>query len=242
MSGALLGFNAAAFVLTLLGGFGPISKNLFDKKTLWRLFAFRSGILLSVAFLEVLPSGWELSPATAGWGALGGFALFFTMETLAMSDSCPEYLESCSVHLIGWTALAALFTHSLIDGLNLTVAFKAGALAGAAIGLALALHKLVDGFTLTALLVRSGYSRGGALALLLVMALATPLGSVLGLWNLPAMPPKLTAGLLGFAAGSFVYIGAADVLPRLHKSEDKVALVLFACGLAVMALLEHSHG
>ncbi|MFH2202493.1 MAG: ZIP family metal transporter [Elusimicrobiota bacterium] len=241
MSGALLSFNVAAVALTLLGGGLPLIKNLFSRRWLWRLFSLRSGVLIAIAFVEILPHAWEHNAEAAGWGALAGFALLFSMESLAMSDSCPEYLENCSVHLLGWSALVALFIHSFIDGLNLTISFSAGALAGAVIGSSVVLHKLVDGFTLTSLLTQGGYSRRGALLALLLIALATPFGSALGLWQMRALPPALMSGLLGFAAGSFVYIGAADVLTRLHKTEDKGCLALFITGLIIIVALRAGH-
>lgn len=238
MTEALLGFNAAAVILTMAGGLVPFLKDLFSRRWLWRLFSLRSGVLLSVAFTEVLPHAWESGARTGGWGALAGFALLFAMESLAMTDSCPEYLEDCSVHLLGWGALAALFSHSFIDGLNLTVSFRAGALAGAAIGASVVLHKLIDGFTLTSLLVGGGYRRGQALAALALISLATPMGSAVGLLNINTLPAAAMAGLLGFAGGSFVYIGASDVLTRLHKTEDRGCLAFFILGLFLIAALE----
>jgi ZIP family zinc transporter/zinc and cadmium transporter len=237
MTGALLGFNSAAVALTILGGFIPFFQNLFSRTWMWRMFSLRSGVLLSIAFVEVLPHAWENNVSMAGWGALAGFALLFTMENLTMTDSCPEYLEDCSVHILGWGALAALFIHSFIDGFNLSLSFSAGSLAGAAIGSAVALHKLIDGFTLTSLLVGGGYTRKNTFIALLLIALATPLGSLFGLWNMLTLTPNILAGLLGFAGGSFVYIGASDVLTRVHKTKDKGCLAMFVFGMFVIAAL-----
>jgi len=242
MSTALIGFNTAAVLLTMLGGFFPFFQDIFSRKWMWRLFSLRSGVLLSIAFIEILPHAWENSVHMAGWGALAGFALLFVMENLTMTDSCPEYLEDCSVHILGWGALAALFIHSFIDGLNLSVSFSAGALAGTAIGSAVVIHKLIDGFTLTSLLVGGGYTRKNAFIALLLIAAATPLGSALGMWNMRVFSPDTLAGLLGFAGGSFIYIGASDVLTRVHKSEDKGCLAMFIFGMFLIAALRPGHG
>lgn len=243
MTRALVAFNAAAFALTLAGGSVNLRRDLLSKLWLWRLFALRSGVLLAVAFVEILPEALRAAPLAAAWGALAGFTLLFALESLGMADSCPEYLEECSVHLIGAAALGALFAHSFIDGFNLSASFLAGAVAGATIGVAMALHKLIDGFTLTALLAQGGYSPRACWAALTLIAAATPLGSLIGGALCGASPwdSPLIAGLLGFAAGSFVYIGAADVLPRLHKGGDKGGLLFFAGGLAAIALLHGGH-
>ncbi len=228
-------FNAAAFGLTLLGGLVPLAPGALSARWLWRLFALRSGVLLAVAFVEVLPEAWKLSPAGSGWGALAAFALLYSMGMLAMSDACPEFLEDCSVHLVSASTLAALFLHSFIDGLNLSAAFAAGTLAGATVGTALALHKLLDGFTMTSLLAKSGYARLPALAALALVAAATPAGSLLSAAGLRALPSEAVAVGLGFAAGSFIYIAASDVLPRLHETDDRLSLAFFAGGMAVIA-------
>ena len=237
MSVELVAFNSAATGFTMLGGVIPLSPGALSARWLWRLFSLRSGILLAVAFVEVLPEGWRLSPAGAGWGAVAAFALLYAMGTLVMSDACPEFLEGCSVHLLSASALGALFLHSFIDGLNLTAAFTAGGLAGATVGTALAVHKLLDGFTMTSLLAKSGYGKGAALAALAAVAAATPLGSWLSAAGLRGVPPAFEAVVLGFAAGSFVYVASADLLPRLHRSEDRVSLAYFAGGMAIIAAL-----
>lgn len=237
MTGALLGVNAVAAAMTLAGGLVPRLGGILSKRALWRMFSVRSGILLAVAFLDVLPEAWGHDASAAGWGALAAFSLLFTLESFSMLDCCPEYLEECSVHLFGWTALVVLFGHALIDGVNLTVSFSAGPAAGAAVGAALALHKLADGFTLTALLGRGGYPRASRTAALCAIAAATPLGSLAALAGLPALPDAPLAGLLGFAGGSFLYIGAADILPRMHKSDDKADPAFFLGGALAVALL-----
>lgn len=237
MSAALLGFNAAAAAFTLVGGLLPLAPGALSPRLLWRLFSLRSGVLLAIAFVEVLPEAWAASPSGAGWGAALAFGLLYAMGTLAMSDACPEFLEDCSMHLLSASTLAALFLHSFIDGVNLTAAFTAGGLAGGAVGTALALHKLLDGFTMTSLLTKSGYARGPALAALAAVAAATPLGSAASAAGLSRLPPAAVAAGLGFAAGSFVYIAASDVLTRLHRSEDRGSLAFFAAGLALIFVL-----
>lgn len=233
---SLTGFAALAVAMTFVGGAVPLGDYL-SRRALGRLFSARAGILLAVAFTEVLPEGWEANPLIAGWAAVLAFLALFFMGTIAMVDTCPEYLADCRVHLLSWTALVALSLHSLIDGFNLGVSFSAGATAGTAVGLALAIHKLADGFTLTSLFRQSGYSKRGILLGTTVIALATPMGARLAHFGLNGLP-GLKAGLLGFASGSFVYIAAADIFPRLHKDEDRGGLVFLACGMAGMAALK----
>jgi zinc and cadmium transporter len=234
-------FTLLAFTMTFVGGLVPAAQKLLSRAGLSRLFSVRAGILLAVALTEILPEAWELNRAMAGWAAVGAFLLLFALANYAMLDTCGEYMEQCRVHYLGWTALLALSTHSFIDGFNLAVSFSAGAKAGAAVGLALALHKIADGFTLVSLFGQAKFTRKKTLALLVLVALATPLGSLLSSpalgFGVSSLPSWLEALLLGFAAGSFIYVAATDVLPRMHREGDRQGVLYFAAGLIGMGAL-----
>jgi hypothetical protein len=100
----LLFFVALAVAATLAGGMIPSVQSAFSRGAMSRLFAVRAGILLGVAFTEVLPEAWRLSPVIAGWAALAAFVLLFALANYAMLDSCGEYMEQCRVHYLGWAA------------------------------------------------------------------------------------------------------------------------------------------
>lgn len=237
----LTGLLVISVLATLAGGYLPLSRFL-SRQGLWRLFAFRSGILISVTFTDLLPEAWLYNPSWAGWGALAGFLLFYAAESLAITDACPEYLENCTTHALGWAALAGISIHALLDGVNLAVAFTAGSAAGLAAGTALCLHKVADGLTLTSLFKSSGYNRKQSQAALILVAAATPAGAALVQNGTAAMGAYATAGLLGLASGSFLYIGAREIIPRMHRDGDILTLVFFGAGVAAMAALHRLAG
>jgi len=226
-------FLVLALIATGVGGLIPLAQNLLSRPSLRRIFAFRSGILVAVAFLDVLPEAWKYHPTLAGTGAIVSFLLFYAMQNFTMVDSCTEYLEECHTHVLGWAALGGLFIHSFMDGFNLAVAFAATSGAGLAVGAAMTLHKLMDGFTLTSLFQEAGYSRTRTLLGLAVMAAATPLGCAMSSFGLVGLSPSFTATLLGVAGGSFLYLSAAEFAPRLHKAADFPAFASFGAGVAV---------
>lgn len=232
----MLALILAASVLAAFAGGGWILKpKTFTASGFGGVFAFRSGILTGVAFIHLLPHAWQAHRALAGWGAVAAFVLFFAAENFTMADPCHE--DECRVHSLGAAAMAGLLTHSLLDGANLAVAFAAGRGAGAAAGIALVIHKLADGFTLTTLFRQAGYRRGTSLWALAALAAATPAGAVLAGAGLSALTPGALGGALGFSAGSFVYLAAADIVPRLHRSRSLSLAASFAAGAAAMALL-----
>ncbi|MBI5625272.1 MAG: ZIP family metal transporter [Elusimicrobia bacterium] len=232
-----------AFGMTFLGGLIP--QAVVSRVGMRRLFAVRAGILLAVAFTDLLPEGLALHRTIAGFTALGAFGILYGLGSVAMLDSCPEYLQECRVHYLGAAALLALSLHSFLDGFNLSVSFGAGELAGLAVGGAVILHKAADGFTLTSILRQSGLSSARTWAILALVAAATPLGCALSSLGLADLPRPFAAAVMGFAAGSFIHIGATDVLPLVHKREDRASIAAFLLsltGVCLLKLVPHGHG
>ena len=238
----LLFLLAAALAATLAGGLLPAADHLVERLGLKRMLAFRSGLLIAIAFTDVLPGSLRLDPAAAGWSALLAFVLGYVSENLVMSDPCHEAAEGCRSHALGGVALTALFIHSLIDGLNLGALTLVSVSALAAAGVSMLVHKFADGFTLVSLFKEAGYSRARTIAALLAVASATPLGALLSRAGILRLEPRQLAMLLGFAGGSFVYIAAAELLPRLHRGRDRVSFASFGAGLAAMIALHYGLG
>jgi zinc transporter, ZIP family len=230
---------ALALASTAAGGALPAADAVVKRLGLWRMLAFRSGLLIAVAFTDVLPEALRLSPAIAGWCALGAFVLSYAVENFTMSDPCHEAAEGCRSHALGLAALAALVLHSLVDGFNLGALSFAGAAALAAAGVSMAVHKFADGFTLTTLFREAGYGRRQTALALAAVASATPLGALISRAGAAGLGPQALAGLLGFAGGSFVYIASAELLPRLHRERDRYAFASFGAGLAAMMLIRY---
>ncbi len=230
---AILVFSVLA---TVGGGAAPVIDRVVARAGLWRVQAFRSGILIAVAFGDILPEAWRLAPAYAGWGALAAFAFCYAAQNLAPLDPCREASEDCSAHPLGKAAVAGLFLHSFFDGVNLGSSAFAGTPVLLAVGTATILHKFADGFTIATML-RSG-SSGLKNAALAVVALATPLGALSSSLVAARLDPEAFSLLLAFAGGSFIFIGAAEVLPRLHRRDGAPSSLLsFGAGLGAMLLM-----
>ncbi len=226
----ILIWSFLAFCSTLAGSI-LLAKQEWSKANIWRILAFASGILLGVSFLHLIPEANHLSPELAGLGVLSSFFLLFVLEGFTMMHSCSEYAENCDVHMVGWVAFGSLALHSLFDGLAISLAFQNNSGLGVAVSSAILIHKLTDGLTLTGLLLASGFPTRKSFFVVLLLALATPLGAILSYPLSNFFSPSWMGWSLGFIAGIFFYIGAADILPRLHKVKDLYCLGAFALGL-----------
>ena len=224
-------WSLLAFASTLLGSGILMIKQEWSKSNIWRILAFGSGILLGVSFIHILPEANALAPHLAGLGVLTSFFLIFAVEGFTIMHSCLEYAEDCPVHLMSWTAFGALGIHSLIDGLAIAVAFQKDLMLGTVVTSAILIHKFTDGLTLTGVLLAAQYSRKKCLGIVSLLALATPLGVFILAPVVSTISNSLLGWLFGFIAGTFFYVGAADILPRIHKVRDIYCLGSFALGI-----------
>lgn len=230
-----------AFAASMLGGLTPAAEGFLERLGMARILSFRSGLLIAVALGEAFPEAWNASPAAAVASALGALGLGWALHHSHDEEHGGHELTHPHIHgpadAALPTTLAALFAHSLIDGLNLGAIALVGGPALLAVGVATSLHKLADGFTLTSLFSETSHSRARVLALLVAGSLMTPLGALLGREGAIQLGPLLTGLLLGFAAGSFVFVGACQIVPRLRQKRDAASALAFGVGLTVMFLL-----
>lgn len=234
-----ISLSLGAVLSTVAGGSLVLSRQAWVKRHIWRFLAFGSGTLLGITFLHLLPEAWELNPRWAGGAVLAAFILFFTVEEFTVVHPCSEIAEDCHVHSLGYGAFVALFLHSMADGLAMAFSFLESTSLGWIVSVAVIVHKFSDGLTLSSLLRAAGHPTGRTAFLMIVLALATPLGVGVGFMGAGRIGPTTLACLLGLAAGGFLYVSTADILPRLHRTRDAICWVFLALGVSVSFMLRH---
>ncbi len=231
-------FSLAAVLFTLAGAllvsrFGPVHRKLLP----WAL-AFSSGVLVSVAFMDILPDGAALDPQALYYGCLAALLALFFVESFTAVHSCSEAGEDCHTHAMGTVAFVAMSLHSLTDGVNIAVGAHTGGTLGVNIALGVVLHKFSGGIALAALLLKSGRTPARAVWMCLLFALMTPLGAFVTAPLLADVSAGTMALLLGLSAGSFIYIAMADILPELHRHDDKLARLIYPAGYLTVYLIK----
>jgi zinc and cadmium transporter len=162
-----------------------------------------------------------------------------------------------STHAFSWVGLAfGLALHTLIDGLALGAAVAAEAhhsegffLAGLGTFLAVALHKPLDALSITSLMKAGGWSRRDITLANIAFALMCPIGAigfVFGLGSLFGQQQVVIGCALALAAGVFLCISLADLLPEVaFHTHDRLRLTLaLALGVALawgIGFLEPDH-
>ncbi len=227
-------FSLAAGLASLGGAYLVFYFSGWAKKNLIFLISLAVGVLLANAFFHLLPEAMELTPFWPYW-TLGAIAFFYLMEQGIMVHACAE--EECEVHTMGEVSLMGIGFHSLVDGLTIGVAFQAGFIIGLLAALAVILHKIAEGGCLYTLLISGRFSKKLSLIFSWLVAAMTPLGALPAFYFVRLFPNEVLGWLLAAAAGSFIYIGASDLVPATHREHNWLNVVLMMLGIGFVWVL-----
>ena len=231
------------------------------------LLSLTGGVLLGVGMLHLLPHAWmQLDrdiEKTMGW-VLAGFFLMFLLERAFHGHDHHDHDGHAAPAPAGrsfaWCgAFAGLALHSLADGAALAAsvgsdaAHGVGLLAGFATFLAILLHKPFDSGIIATLMIDAGASPRTRLVVNALYAAVVPLGAFGFLTSLTLFGGRQDAVLgiaMAMAAGAFLCIAAADLLPEVQfHSHDRVLLttalamgLAIAWGITALERSSHAHG
>lgn len=204
-----------------------------ERAAVW-IVAFAVGTLCGAATLHVLPEALERASAERVMLLfLAGMLFFIAVERLirwrhthAQSHE-REHLEPTAQLILWGDGL-----HNLIDGIVIGVAFSASPQLGTVTFLAVFAHEVPQEIGDFAVLLSSGMERKRALALNYVAAFTVVPGAVAGaIWG--AGLGEAVHTLLPLAAGGFVYIALADLVPAMHHRRGLPGAIL-QIGLVVL--------
>ena len=233
--------------LTLLGGLGGLlvaSSILLIKepartKLIPWLVSYAVGALLGASMLEILPNALEQLPASEVFPTLLlGILLFFVLEKLVLWRHC--HTHDCEVH--DGAVLPVVVGdgfHNFVDGAVIAAAAMTSLPLGITTAVAVTAHEIPQEVGDFAILLHAGYSRGRALLLNVLSALASAAGAIVAFFALETVP-RLLPYCLALAAASFLYVAMADLIPGLHRGRTDAGslrqILLIGAGVATMLL------
>lgn len=225
----------AHFLVILFSGSLPLTWKL-EGKFFDVFLSFGAGVLLSAAFLHMIPASIPALGPSAGVYLFAGYFLMTLIERFTMAHPCGE--EACPSHRIGIVALFGLSVHSVISGMALGVGLAGPVDLHTSLALlaAILVHKVPETLALMSLLAVSGWTGTRGLLMLLLFASMGPAGILVGSLIQGEGQGYLSAAL-AVSAGTFLYIASSDLLPHLHKKmrEEWLNFAAFLVGLAVLS-------
>ena len=220
-------------ISTGLGGTAAI--RLRDRLHL--LLGFSSGAVLAVALFDILPEvfafnhGASYMPITAL-----GFLAFFGLERYTAMHRAREHPHLVGAHEpeLGAMSAAGLAFHSFLDGVAIGVGFQTSVAIGLLIAFGIIAHDFSDGLNTVTVVLAHGNSPRRAIFWLMIDMLTPVFGAATTLmFDLRGLLPWL----LAFFAGSFLYIGASDLLPEAREHDSPLVGVATCVGMLAIYLI-----
>lgn len=235
----------ATFIISLIAFAGVLTFFLKEKwlnKILLVLVALSSGALLGGAFLHLLPEA--INEVGAGLEVflflLLGFCLFFILEQFLHW----RHQHNTSVNQIkpfSYLILVSDGVHNFIDGVVIAASFIVSFPVGVSTTVAIALHEIPQELGDYGALVYGGLTKYQALTFNYISAITAMLGGIVGYFASSVMESSIVY-LLPFAAGNFIYIAAADLIPEIkHKVSMPRSIMhfcVFLVGIGIMLLVK----
>jgi zinc transporter ZupT len=224
---------SATFISTGLGGMAAVR----FRDHLHLLLGFSSGAVLAVALFDILPEvfafdgGASYMPITAV-----GFLTFFALERYTAMHQAREHVHAVIAHEqeLGALSAAGLVAHSFLDGVAIGVGFQRSVEIGLLVALGVIAHDLSDGLNTVTVVLAHGNPLKRTICWLLLDMVAPVAGATLTLLFMPT--PGLLPWILAFFAGSFLYIGASDLLPEAREHDSPWVGVATCLGMFTIFL------
>ncbi len=213
---------------------------LMSARTLERLLlplvSLAAGSLIGGALFHMVPASLaEISDGNHVWLLLIlGFAAFMALEQFFHWHHCHRADAACRKPL-GYLILLGDGLHNLLGGIAVGGAFLIDIRLGITAWIAAALHEIPQELGDFGALIYSGWSKGGALLFNLLSGLTFLIGGLLAY----ALSHTINvAYLIPLAAGNFLYIAAADLVPEINRhprfGHNVANLLMFLVGAGLM--------
>jgi zinc and cadmium transporter len=225
----------------LIGIFSLWVREKIMRRVSLHLMSFAGGALLGGAFFHLLPEAIEKSPAFNVFAyAVLGFIVFQLIETYLHWHLCKE----CDAKPYSYLMVVGDALHNLIDGLVIAASFIVSIPFGIVSTIIIIAHEVPQELGIFGTMVYGGQKKKTAIMYSFFAQTTCVLGGLAG-YFLGGASGAFSAFLIPFAAGGFLYITAADLIPQMHdaKGREKIStFVVYLVGLAMMVALKFYFG
>jgi zinc and cadmium transporter len=206
-------------LVSLVGVLSLSIKEEFTRKYIFLFVSLAVGALLGDSFIHLIPESFEkLSNGTSvGLLVISGVLLFFILEKFLHWHHHGDDTEENHTHPVGKLIIFSDGVHNFIDGIIIGTSFLISIPVGIATTIAVILHEIPQELGDFAVLLHAGYTKRRALWFNFLSALMAVLGTLVA-FMIGGISEDLIAWVLPLAAGGFIYVAVADLMPELHKT------------------------
>jgi zinc transporter, ZIP family len=224
----------ACVTLASTGLGGVVAVRLRD--SLHFLLGFSSGAVLAVALFDILPEVFAMGGPSFMPVVAMGFLAFFGLERYTALHRAREHVHVDTAHEpeLGALSAAGLVLHSFLDGVAIGVGFQTSSQVGVLIALGIIAHDLSDGMNTVTVVLAHGNPVNRAVMWLIFDMVAPVLGATFTVFF--RMPLSMLPWVLAFFVGSFLYIGASDLLPEAREHDSPWVAVATIVGMVAVYL------
>src|SRR3989344_3273595 len=240
---------SSVVIISLISLIGVSTLSLRAERLRGVLFVFVAlavGALLGDAFFHLLPEAFEETEnmAVTSFLVLLGLLTFFWLEKLlhwhhGHHGDVVEIEEEDHIKPLGRLILFSDGLHNFLDGLIIGASYLISVEVGIATTIAVVLHEIPQEIGDFGVLLHAGYSKGKAIFYNFISAL-TAIAGVLVIMVTGSSSARAISFLIPFAAGTFIYIATADLVPELHKQRGSSTVLEFVAilvGVGAMYVL-----
>ena len=229
----LLGLVAA--LANVFGGAFLVQRT-WERRYLKYFMALGAGFMLATAIVEMVPASVREGGPKAGFVILLGYLLIHFVEHTVTphfhfgEETHPEEFEHGHRSI---SVLVGLLIHTFFDGIAIASGFLVSPWLGWIIFVAVFVHKIPEGFTITSVMLASGRSRLTSWGASALLGAATFAGVLV-----MTMTQHAVSFGLPISAGVTIYVAATDIMPEVnHEPGVKMALLVFV-GVALLFLFD----
>lgn len=219
----------------MIGGVLLLWKQEFARRFSLFLISFAAGVLLGVAFFDLLPEALLglKDIRILSFLALSAIVFLFTIERTLWwyhhhRMNTKEHPREQSLHQAqAYLLLGGDTIHNFVDGVVIAAAFLTDFSLGVGVALAVIAHELPQEIADFSIMLDAGFRRLKVFLLNLAAASATVVGAIIAFFAFSAVS-ALIPYILAVAFGVFIYIALSDLIPSIHhRSEHKYDILHF---------------
>lgn len=243
-------YSLAAGLSTLLGALIVFFTKGKNERLLASSLGFASGVMISVTFLDLLPSADTLLQSAAGeqLGTVIGVGALIVGVLLGVAiDKFVPHQEfnkeagergHTDLFRVGIVSMIAIALHNFPEGIATFMAGFSDAGLGLSIAIAIAMHNIPEGITVAMPVYFATGSRTKAFGYTFLSGIAEPIGAFLAFLLLQNFINDLLLGcLFGAVSGIMLYIALEELIPSSRQyGHNNYALVAMFIGICVMPL------